>query len=295
MEFLKYYVRDSFLKCHFPPIPSCISGHFEFVNQDIMDIAKKSLYPVKVKQRNCTIMILDNLVEPQWILVDCDKPFLGDVLCSVEDDFLYLSEKSVVDHICPQYSVLINKTCYIFSWLNTSITYQNPCVAGKMMKEINFMRFKVLFDAINVEFPPILSTDLNYVISYQRYFNTYKYERYKIKNSSVEGIYICSENVMPISKGDNIFMCTNGTYISQQYVCDGFVDCPEYDGLDEMGCKCYQDANGNYSAKCKWLTHPISKKTICSGFYFLSQDGKCTPYQFISFNNNIYEHQDVEV
>ena len=108
-------------------------------------------------------------------------------------------------------------------------------MAGKIIKEINFRRFKVLFDAINVEFPPILSPDLNFIILYKRYFNIYKYERHEIKNSYVEGIYISSENVISISKGDNVFMCTNGTYISQQYVCDGFVDCPEYDKLDEMG------------------------------------------------------------
>ena len=94
----------SFTYCFFSLAAfACSFSYDEHINQDITDIAKKSLYPVKVKQQKCTLMILDNLVEPQWILVDCDKPFLGDVLCSVEDDFLYFPEKSNVDYICPQY------------------------------------------------------------------------------------------------------------------------------------------------------------------------------------------------
>ena len=232
-------------------------------------------------------MILDNLVEPQWILVDCDKPFLGDVLCSVKDDSSYLVEKSILNLFCPKYSVLINKTCYTFSWINTKMTLGRTCTTGKKIKDIDLKRFKVLFDAISVVFPRILSPDFNFVLSYQRYSNIYKYEKQVVKNNSAEGIYISSEHLMLISKGDNTFKCENGTFISQQYVCDGIANCPGYQPLDEMGCHCHSDTKENYSGKCKWIINPISKTTICSGFYFLSVDGTCTSYQFTAFNSNL--------
>ena len=130
--------------CYNPPAYfSCQLNFADHINQDILDIAENFLYPIKIEKGKCTLMILDNLVEPQWILVDFDKPFLGDVLCRVKDDSSYLVEKSILNHFCPKYSVLINKTCYTFSWINTKMTLGRTCVTGKKIKEIDLKRFKV--------------------------------------------------------------------------------------------------------------------------------------------------------
>ena len=60
-----------------------------------------------------------------------------------------------------------------------------------------------------------------------------------------------------------------------------------------MGCQCFSDTKRNYSGMCKWLTHPTSKKIICSGFYFQSEDGTCTSYQFNQFTRNINNNKDL--
>ena len=161
------------------------------------------------------------------------------------------------------------------------------------MKQIDFKRLKVLFNAVNAEFPPILAPDFKVILSYQRYSNIYKYEKQVVKNNSTKGIYICSDNLMLIFKGDNIFKCENGTFISQHYVCDGIIDCPGHEPLDEMGCQYFSDTKTNYSGMCKWLTHPTSKKIICSGFYFQSEDGTCTSHQFNQFTRNINSNKDL--
>ena len=170
------------------------------MNQDILHQAEKSPFPLEKENQTCSMMVLDNLVESQWILVDYDKPFLGDVLCSVKDDSSYLPEKSILKHFCPIYSILIDNKCYIFSWFDTHISLKNPCVAGKTLKQIDFKRLKVLFNAVNAEFPPIFAPDLKFILSYQRYSNIYKYERQVVKNNSTKGVYICSDNLILILK-----------------------------------------------------------------------------------------------
>ena len=110
-------------------------------------------------------------------------------------------------------------------------------MAGKKLKEIDLKRLKVLFNAVSIEFPPILSPDFSFILSYQRYSDIYIYEKHVVKNNSAEGIFICSDDLMSIFKGANIFKCGNGTFISQQYVCDGLVDCPGYQSLDEIDCQ----------------------------------------------------------
>ena len=135
-------------------------------------------------------------MEPQWILVDCNKPFLGDVLCSIKDVSSYLLKKSTLNHFCPKYSVLLDNKCYTFYWFDIDQTLKKPCVAGKKLKEIDLKRLKVLFNAVSIEFPPILSPDFSFILSYQRYSNIYIYEKHIVKNNSAEGIFICLDDLM---------------------------------------------------------------------------------------------------
>ena len=231
-------------------------------------------------------------MEPQWILLDCNEPFLGDVLCSIKDVSSYLLKKSTLSHFWPKYSVLLDNKCYTFYWFDMDKTLKKPCVAGKKLKENDLKRLKVLFNAVSVEFPPIISPHFRFVLSHQRFSDIYKYEKHVVKNNRSEGIFICSDDLMLIFKGANIFKCKNGTFISQQHLCDGLADCPGYQSLDEIGSQYYIDANRNYSGKCKFLTHPFSRKTICSDFYFPSENGTCTSYHFTPFENNFNKNKD---
>ena len=55
--------------------------------------------------------------------------------------------------------------------------------------------------------------------------------------------------------GINIFLCTNGGYISFKYVCDSKVDCPN-DRSDEDSCECLKQADfeRNMKFSCKSLS-----------------------------------------
>ena len=102
----------------------CRYNYYEFISQEILHIAEKSWHPIEKEKHKCSIMILDNLMEPQWILVDCNKPFMGDVLCSIKDVSSYLLKKSTLNHFCPKYSVLLDNKCYKFYWFDMDKTFE---------------------------------------------------------------------------------------------------------------------------------------------------------------------------
>ena len=71
--------------------------------------------------------------------------------------------------------------------------------------------------------------------------------------------------------GSNFFPCTNGSYISYLYLCDGIIDC-ESDQSDEM------------FEVCSKISHPaIVRNTqfyniTCSSLYYRTPKGHCKKY-----------------
>ncbi len=51
------------------------------------------------------------------------------------------------------------------------------------------------------------------------------------------GFVICLETTTAIKTFGNLFSCSNKSFVSVQFFCDGVVDCP-YDGVDERNCTC---------------------------------------------------------
>ena len=139
--------------------------------------------------------------------------------------------------------------------------------------------FEFLFNAVNIIFPPILSSDLNYIITYKRYLNIYRYRFSKRLKGQEKGIYIYPQkNVIAIA-GGTLFHCKTGTHILQTFVCDGVKDCPGDKEDHEKNFQCEATSFVNRSIPhCKYVTDKLGKKT-CSLFYTMFPDNSCRIYK----------------
>ena len=226
-------------------------------------------------------MLLTNLAEPEWISVDCNEPWAKDVLCEVRDKANYhesLNSSFLLLHACLRGFLFLRGMCYIFLWnVDLYQGHKTNCPEGSKILQMypGIELFQTLFDAIGAQFPPILSPNFQFVFSYDRYLNIYKYKKHAVNIKEFKGVYICSDEVRPVPIGNNLFKCMDGTHILLDQVCDGKIDCPGEQHLDELECQCEEITNN----KCRWIIRTKTRK-LCSPFYYMSIEGNCQLYQF---------------
>ena len=201
---------------------------------------------------------------------------------------------------CQKGHILKNKTCYQFSWHIFGEKLQWYCPSQKRIS-FHINQFQYLFDAITDIFPPVFSSNLKYIFTYKKFWNTYLYKTHE-KYNQKEGIYIYGKKESKDFKGDHIFRCNVEVYISYVYVCDGKKDCPGETAVDEVGCECNSTLIN--MKQCKLMKISSSIK-VCSNFYFKDHDGTCKQYDFTFFTSkwshvlmndiaNHYSKQEVE-
>ena len=226
-------------------------------------------------------MILLNLAEPEWISVDCNGPWVLDVLCEVKDETnSQVSSDSSFQllHVCSKRFVFLRKMCYIFiRKVDLPQMHNKNCPEGSRILQMHsgIELFQTLFDAVGGPFPPILSPDLQFVFSYDRYLNIYKYKKHALDINKIKGVYVCKNEVRPVPIGNNLFKCMENTHVLLDQVCDGKIDCPGQYALDELECQCEKIIK----SRCKWISKNNTRK-LCSPFYYMSFDGTCQLYQF---------------
>ena len=226
-------------------------------------------------------MLLINLAEPEWISVDCNEPWAKDVLCEVEDKTNYhesLDSSFLLLHACLRGFLFLRGMCYIFIWnVDLHQGHNANCPEGSKIFQMysGIELFQTLFDAIGAQFPPILSPDFQFVFSYDRYLNIYKYKKQAVNIKEFKGVYICSGEVRRVPIGIKLFKCTDDTHILLDQVCDGKIDCPGEQPSDELECQCEEITNN----KCRWIIKTKTRK-LCSPFYYMSIEGTCQLHQF---------------
>ena len=92
----------------------------------LKESAQTRTHALTSKHEACTIMLLSNLAEPEWISIPCNRKFLYFVFCTKKNKLNYLHCQNVTNNItvksCEHFQITIMKDCYSFIWLtNKSI------------------------------------------------------------------------------------------------------------------------------------------------------------------------------
>ncbi len=82
--------------------------------------ALSTIFPTYFSHQ-CTMMLLTNLAEPDWINVDCESRILSHIFCSVPTGRHYSSvAQDAFNRTCPMYHIFHKKTCLCVQWFQSS-------------------------------------------------------------------------------------------------------------------------------------------------------------------------------
>ena len=262
--------------------------------------AKTDMHPLYLRRITCTLMLLSNLAEPDWISISCKEKLLNFIVCTkktITTNSFDINKKFIYEKFrCTAFLFVAQKLCYAF-FLHIKKEHQgeyckesggSPDFSGHIFFLIH------IFDAIspNIIFPSITNPTFNKLtvqdIKITRYIGSLVIEK-KLRlydNGKMKGLYLCKFSKAEIKVGTNIMECKEGGYILYKYLCDGTVDCPN-DNSDEEHCACEESntTTNNYYGQCQQVSR-ASRKSLCGTNYYMTIQGICQKltHTFLVFN-----------
>ncbi len=239
--------------------------------------------PTMHAAHSCTLMVLHNLAEPEWVSVGCNQQHLDTIYCQNKPPYLtwenlpHIHEANLTANktqFCDRLRVVIGSSCFHFQWhklkpVSTNRKETNPCNS----LSCSLQNFQFLFEAVSTPFPPVFAPNLSHVSTFSRCCQTQKFSHIFNTSKEMQALHITGEAVTSKTAAGTLFQCSSAVHISMSLVCDGYKDCPSSHD-DENGCEC-RNVN-NYTSKCKFTVDESGRKT-CSAFYIKYKSNICLP------------------
>ena len=242
-----------------------------------------------ITNRSCTLMLLSNLREPDWISVPCDKKLVNTVICKIQKE---TKDRLIIDnlissefHLCQLNTILVNVKCYAFLWgsyRNMSGQFCSDYKArGVSSTDITHI-YNILNAVSSVNMFPMLflqNKGSQIIIQIYKLFGKLRLHHVSVQNSTLDGFYICTFHQKKIIIGINMFHCQKGGYILHKYTCDGIKDCPN-DNSDELSCICEKEYfDSKHRSLCMQIKS-VLKIPYCTSKYYVDLKGICKKYDF---------------
>ncbi len=250
----------------------------EFVRNN----TKLTLQPVLVGLKKCTMLLLHNLAQPEWISVRCDDLLQTHVVCEEYRRNISADNKTGThtQEVCHRSQIFSGQECISFFWIRSGFMLnQNLSEQCQLLRKVKNTRFES-FILHNLDiFAIFLATNLvtfATISSLQPHTQGYQsvvFERYWISVSTVErnlseGFIPCvSSKHKYLTVRDLFFHCANGTIISSAHIADGDNDCNPFTN-DE-----------NY------FKHPSPDTKMCFTLFYYSVERKCKSFVQHNFQN----------
>ena len=244
-------------------------------------------YPFPTKNKKmCTMMLLLNLAEPDWISIFCNRSILPIVIC-VKDE---LMEKPKADiHLmdlsaCSVLSIVVHKECFVFEWKPRNETKFKGFSRSNQKIEYKkvILNFQHIFDVIITPTSSLSVlvmknlTSLN-VLKFQKYLDITTSEHFIMPFTEAEGFHLFKLNKYRLNLGSLLFSCSSGGYIMNDFICDHFIDCPN-DNSDEEQCTCTMENKTGY---CRY-TKTGGDNIFCGLLYYKKLSGACQKYSNVT-------------
>ncbi len=209
---------------------------------------------------DCSAMLLNNILNPEWITIECNQALMKSVMCAVPQNSSVNEEMLIPLEVCNSECIAMNTSCFKFLWPNG--VNKHVCRLRK-----NFISEKQRKELLDAVFPEIQrgGYELSSLLQFESLLTT------------VQNIQICKESRQSTIFGTNVFTCKNKVLILSSSVCDGRNDCPSVDDSDEVNCTCNDHI---YSSPCKYVAR--ENETTCSIFFYTTHSKQCLPYMIES-------------
>ena len=90
-----------------------------------------------LSNQTCTLMLLSNMREPEWIPISCYENLVNTVICKrikqykTRSNYLNSENKSVTFYRCKTTTLLIDDKCYGFLWRAKGLISDHFCLEFK--------------------------------------------------------------------------------------------------------------------------------------------------------------------
>ncbi len=252
----------------------------------VKELAMKTLYP-HVRDNYCTLMLLSNLEEPEWIQVKCTKKILSHVVCFYgQDNNAFVSRTLDANYpvlhnqSCQALQIRKNDSCYALQWKHSGhLFHPRVCATPVDLTQINNILF--IFGATSASFLPILLPHKLHSAKAHRFcFGKYHRRHRVVSLLKEKGFYVCKMLQTRQKVRDVVFRCQNGEYVSSMHICDGIIDCVN-DNSDELSCTCKKTDKLEIRKffLCKTVESNVSHHgPTCGLLYYKSKKGICLKY-----------------
>ncbi len=260
-----------------------------------MKIEKGIVYPHHDKSRRCTLMVMLNLAEPNWVQISCSQKInLTSTLCFENLTNLIsanTSKQSQFNLMCTRNQILKDGTCHTFTWVNIVLGIAKPtCTFSEQMSHFEFFMF--LFEAIDSIFPPVfvgqqVTEETIQRFTYKKYLDVYQCRKDYINVSQItQGFLVCTFSQQRTATGDNMLQCNDKTYESSflsECSMEGRV--PQSCGTERSNTPLNRSKDGQSS----------KERHCCSDLCHLDSKGSCSAYlPFVTTQPVLSKTEDVE-
>ena len=252
------------------------------------------IHPLIKGTKQCAMMLLSNLAEPDWTFISCNEPFLYIVTCS-KNKVLWAKEKQYYNTMsldnnfkCHQFSIIVTSKCFTFIF-KTFSQFRHLPYSQELSTNNIYQKFHHIFDFMlmeNMELFVLLEIGPNTIKALKMYrsLDVVVYKDILI-SKAVEGIYLLRSKMLKLSLENILFHRKKGGFVLIDYVCDLSVDCPN-DKSDEKNCTCENILMKNHCQEIR----TTKSRTKCSFLYYSSRSGACLKYNNMSKFLNSYRN-----
>lgn len=200
---------------------------------NVREQAVEILYPV-MNGPECTLVLLDNIAQPDWINVDCFDNLLPNVLCVIEEVKENKTEIKLQDmNLCHVAATALHKECFTFLWVD-SCTKISSGLLFKTALLKNFTWLESLFMSVRSPFPVLMAKTIGeknakpmVVTKCEKHFDNLVCYYLSMTSRDLSGFVVLSEAKDKLPTGGSVFQCKVGGSITLMSLCNGIVECPQ--------------------------------------------------------------------
>ncbi len=253
---------------------------------NIKKLSCSAIYPALKRTLSCTLLLMSNLAQPDWISVNCKEAFLAHVFCfhfsqmAKSQEHFHKNISSLSE--CSTGAIVVNSTCYRFQWVGATEKI-TPFVCQILnLKSVNLSLVQVenIIMAVKTEFPnlltPVSNNSFVHVLKCSKYYLAFECKAHLVWLQHAEGFLVYTTPKQNATLGTNMFKCQGGVFVFFSSRCDGKIDCFN-DGNDEQDCTCKRESQE--LNMCKTIITD-TRNITCGSLYFLTFKGQCVQYSW---------------